>query len=96
MKKIYKIAEFQHFFKYVKKNDSYIESKNFSFSLKDFETRKAAEEYIQDKENNYFPFGNPAGAHYEKIADNTFKLTYADTKTYRIISYQICEFYDVD
>ena len=96
MHKIYKIAEFQHFFKYVKKNDSYTESKNFSFSLKDFETREEIEEWIKNKENNYFPFGNLAGAHYEKIADNTFKLTYADTKTYRIISYQICEFYDVD
>lgn len=96
MKKIYKIAEFQHFFKYVKKNDIYTEFKNFSVSSVNFKIRKDAEEYIQDKENNYFPFGNPTGAHYEKITDNTFKLTYADTKTYRIISYQICEFYDVD
>lgn len=96
MHKIYKISEFQHFFKYVKKNDSYTESKNFSVLAFNFETREAAEKYIQDKENNYFPYGNPTGAHYEKIADNTFKLTYADTKTYRIMSYHICEFYDVD
>ena len=96
MNKIYKISEFQHFFKYVKKNDQYVESKQFYFVITNFKTYEEALKWIKDKENNYFPYGNLNGAHYEKIADNTFKLTYTTTKSYRILSYQICEFYDIN
>ena len=96
MKEIYKIAEFQHFFKYVKKNDKYVDSKNFSYVLTDFNSLEEAESWIRRKGNNIFPYGNPNGCNYEKIGENTFKLTYGNCKHYRILSYQICKFFDVE
>ena len=96
MKEIYKIAEFQHFFKYIKKNDKFTDSKNISYVLTDFNTYEEAENWIKEKELNVYHYGNPNGCHYEKIGENTFKLTYANEKTYRILSYQICKFLDVE
>ena len=96
MKKIYKIAEFQHFFKYNKKNDKFTDSKNLSYVLTDFNSYEEAENWIKEKEDNLFPYGNPNGCHYEKIGENTFKLTYENCKHYRILSYQICKFLDVE
>ena len=95
MKKFYKICYFQHFFKYVKKYDKYEDSKNIDYIITTFNTREDADKWIKCKENNIFEYGNPNGCHYEKIAPNTFKLTYSNTKTYRILSYQICEFFDI-
>lgn len=96
MKEVYKIAEFQHFFKYIKKNDKFTDSKNVSYVLTDFNSLKEAEDWIKEKELNLYPYGNPNGCHYEKIGENTFKLTYENCKTYRILSYQICKFLDVE
>ena len=96
MKEIYKIAEFQHFFKYVKKNDKYVDSKSFSYVLTDFNSLEEAENWIKRKELNIFPYENPNGCNYEKIGENTFKLTYENCKHYRILSYQICKFLDVE
>lgn len=92
-KKVYRIVERQTYMKFVKKNDCYDPPKvSYNFISKIFDTKEEAQSYIKFKELNEFPFGNPLGAHYEKIEDNLFKLTYEGDKTFRYLSYEICEF----
>jgi hypothetical protein len=92
-KKLYRVVVFQNFHKYIKARDSWTSSKSVQVAAKDFNSEEEAQAFIDDQTSNSKGY-NPAGAHYEKIAPYTFKLTYAKSKTYRILSYQICEFYD--
>ena len=92
-KKLYRVVVFQNFHKYTKVRDSWTSSKSVQVVPKDFNSEEEAQAFIDNQTSNNKGY-NPAGAHYEKIAPHTFKLTYEKTKTYRILSYQICEFYD--
>ena len=89
--KIYKIAERQAFYKYVKTKDVYEERTSFSFRHEEFNTREEAQEKIDEITSNDKPYGI-GNCHYEKITDNTYKLSYNDWKGYRMVSYDICEF----
>lgn len=89
--KIYKIVERQAFYKYIKKNDIYEEYISYSFRHEEFNTRDDAYDKIKEIVSNDKPYGI-GNYHYEKVSDNTYKLSYNDWKGYRMISYDICEF----
>lgn len=92
MSKIYKIAARQFFRKYIKKTKTYEDYTSFEFIKLKFDTREEAEKYLEDRvSNTHLDFGNHV-YHYEKIAENIYKLTWKDCKNFYILSYQICEF----
>jgi len=93
--KIYKIAERQAFYKYVKTKDVYEERFSYSFRPEEFKSREEAQEKIEKIVSNDKPYGI-GNYHYEKITDNTYKLSYGDWKGYRMLSYDICEFETVN
>lgn len=92
MAKVYKIAERQFFRKFIKRTKTYKDYTSFEFIIPKFNTREEAEKYLEDRVSNTHPdFGNN-GYHYEKIAENTYKLTWRNCENFRILSFQICEF----
>lgn len=92
-KVIYRIAERQTFMKYVKKYDRWEKPiVSYDYVMNVFESEHEANAYLVEKEANLFPYGNINGAHYEKIDENLFKLTYENTKNFRYLSYDICKF----
>ena len=92
MTKIYKIAARQFFRKFIKKTKTYEDYTSFEFIKLKFNTREEAEKYLEDRVSNTYPDYGNHGYHYEKIAENTYKLTWKDCENFRILSYQICEF----
>jgi hypothetical protein len=98
--KIYKISVYEKTYKYVKKEDKFKEYKSFhindcSFGLLDeYSSREAAQEAIEKKvaPNKWCP-----NVIYEKITETTYKLRFKDSdKIYRIVSFCICEFEDIE
>ena len=98
--KFYKISAFEKFFKFVKKDNKFVEYKSFHINdcsfglLEKYDTREEAERAIVKKTEEH-PFNTNVS--YEKIGDTTYVLRYKDsTKTYRIVSFCICEFEDLE
>lgn len=92
MAKVYKIAERHFFRKFTKGQKSYKDSISFGLITPIFNTREEAEKYLEDRvSNDRLDFEN-TGFHYEKIAKNTYKLTWKDSDNFRILSFHICEF----
>jgi len=98
--KIYKVSVYEKTYKYNKREDKFKEYKSFhindcSFGLLDeYASREAAQEAIEKKvaPNPWYP--NVA---YEKIGGQTYKLIFKDSdKVYRIVSFCICEFEDIE
>jgi len=91
-KKIYKIATYQQFYKWVKKENAFHKYESVSFEPVSFKTSEEAQAFIDNKAS----VARNNRAHHEKLAGaNTYKLTYDTTKSFRILSYQICEFLNV-
>lgn len=91
-KKVYKIATRQQFYKWVKKDNAFHKYVNVSFEPVTFKTAEEAQAFIDNKGSVI----KDCKSHHEKLAGtNTYKMTYDTTKTFRILSYQICEFLDV-
>lgn len=92
--KIYKIAVREAFYKHTKKTDSYKESVRYDFLVgKTYKTYQDAQDGLHDYVANKMDFAyDLTGYHWEHIIDNTYKLTYKDTKNFRMCSFQICEF----
>ncbi len=92
-KKIYKIATHQQFYKWVKKENAFHKYVSDSFEIVTFKTAEEAQAWIDNKGSHST---GDCKAHHVKLAGaNTYKMTYDTTKTFRILSYQICEFLDV-
>ena len=93
-RKIYKIATHQQFYKWVKKENAFHKYVSDAFEPVTFKTAEEAQAWIDNKGS--LNIGGDNRSHHVKLAGaNTYKMTYDTTKTFRILSYQICEFLNV-